>query len=66
MSDTTQDSVAVTLQEVENQPLRRAYIVTAETGIFKNGKLYEQGEEIMLDDHTATNFGNLNEVEAVV
>lgn len=65
MSETTQDSIAVSVEDVGSQPERRPYIVTAESGIFKNGKLYEQGEEIMLDAKTAANFNNLGEVEAI-
>lgn len=42
---------------------RFPYRVTAEEGIFKNGKLYEQGDEIMLDRDTASRFVELGEVE---
>ena len=64
MSETANDSIALKIQEVEAQPERRRYIVMSESGLFKNGKLYEQGEEIMLDAKTAANFNNLGEVEA--
>lgn len=45
--------------EVERAP----YTVVAESGLFKNGKIYEKGETIELDEKTAANFIALGEVE---
>lgn len=41
---------------------KRRYTVTAEGGIFKNGKHYESGEIILLDAETASRFIKLGEV----
>lgn len=56
-----------TIKRVKNAPAveRKMYRVTAETGIFKNGKAYNQGDEIELDINTAANFKELGEVEDV-
>lgn len=44
---------------------RKDYKVTADDGLFKNGRLYEKGETIRLDELTASNFMELGEVEAM-
>ena len=45
--------------EVERKP----YVVAAESGIFKNGKLYAKGETIELDAKTAKNFAAAGDLE---
>lgn len=44
-------------------PKRKTYIVTAENGLFKNGKQYEEGDEIELDPTTAGRFKDIGEVK---
>lgn len=45
-----------------SQP-RFTYVVTAEDGLFKNGKQYKKGQTIELTEATAKNFVDLGEVE---
>lgn len=35
---------------------RKHYLVTSEVGVFKNGKQYDKGETVALDEKTAENF----------
>jgi hypothetical protein len=58
-----QDSVVATLQTVEGAPARKEYEVTSKAGLFKNGKLYKQGDTVLLDDQTASAFLVLEEVK---
>lgn len=50
---------------LENQPIRKPYIVAVETGIFKNGILYNQGDSVLLDDKTAANFLAIGDIEII-
>lgn len=43
----------------------RRYRVTAESGLFKNGKSYHKGDEIELERASALNFVAINEVEEI-
>ena len=45
-----------TSQESFKPPPTKEYEVVAETGIFKNGKLYKKGEKILLIEKAAANF----------
>lgn len=42
---------------------KKVYVVTSENGLFKNGKQYNTGEAITLDERTAENFMNNGDVE---
>lgn len=54
---------AITLPEALVSRVK--YVVTAEAGIFKNGKLYARGETIELQPKTAANFIAIGELEEV-
>lgn len=41
----------------------KTYRVIAEDGLFKRGKLFEQGDEIELEEKTGERFKELGEVE---
>lgn len=43
--------------------LRRPYRVLAESGLFKNGKQYDKGDEVQLDALTAAGFLRNGEIE---
>ena len=58
------DAGTLEVERDVTQPPRKTYIVTSESGLFKNGKQYEPGDEIELDEKTAANFLALEEVEA--
>lgn len=53
---------AVITRDVE-VPERKDYVVTAEPGLFKNGKQYNKGETVSLDEETAARFKENGEVE---
>lgn len=57
----------VNIRHIKNAgiPDRKTYRVTTETGLFKNGTQYNQGDQIELDELTAANFKELGEVEDV-
>jgi hypothetical protein len=57
------DEIETTVEPAAGVPVRRSYRVTVEGGIFKNGKLYEQGEIVELDEVTAGRFMEIGEVE---
>jgi hypothetical protein len=42
---------------------RESYKVISEVGIFKNGKLYEQGETVELTEATAEAFREAGDIE---
>ncbi len=42
---------------------RKQYEVTAEGGLFKNGKQYKTGQKVELDSNTATRFIEAGEVK---
>lgn len=58
-----QENVEVTKQSVEEIPARHEYTVTAESGLFKNGKQYDKGDTVQLDEQTASRFKEAGEVE---
>lgn len=43
----------------------KTYEVLAESGLFKNGKQYNKGEQIQLSEKTAANFLAINEIKEV-
>lgn len=61
--DGTETADAITLPEALISRVK--YVVTAEAGIFKNGKLYACGETIELQPKTAANFIAIGELEEV-
>lgn len=46
-----------------NELARKEYVVTSESGLFKNGKQYKPGSVVELDEDTAGRFIELGEVE---
>ena len=42
---------------------KRAYVVTAENGLFKNGTTYENGQSVELDEATAERLIEAGEVK---
>lgn len=44
---------------------RLSYIVTAESGLFKNGKQYDQGETIELAESAGKNFIKSGDVKEI-
>lgn len=66
MQDNTSadDEMTADTESVLSVPERNKYTVTSESGLFKNGKQYDQGDIVDLDEKTAENFINAGEVEA--
>lgn len=60
-----QDEVTINKETAEVAPNRTTYVVTAEAGLFKNGRQYDKGEQIELDPATAERFKTLGEVADV-
>lgn len=57
------DEIETAVEPSADIPVRLPYRVTVEGGIFKNGKLYEMGEVVELDEVTAGRFMEIGEVE---
>lgn len=58
-----QDNIETTTETISNVPARRPYKVLVETGLFKNGQQYNQGDIVELDVVTAERFKALGEIE---
>lgn len=58
----TNDEVKTEVGQAD-QPERKDYVVLSESGLFKNGKQYEQGDTVSLDEKTAQNFLELGAIE---
>lgn len=58
-----QDEVEITQDTPDETPERKVYKVVSENGLFKNGKQYDAGAEIELDDKTAANFIAAGDIE---
>lgn len=52
------------LTTVKEPPVLKKYVVTAENGIFKRGKLHKKGDLVDLEEKTAQGFIKLNQVKA--
>jgi hypothetical protein len=46
-------------------PVMTEFEVTAETGLFKNGKQYSKGEKILLTEKAAANFLAAGEIKTI-
>lgn len=57
------DQLTATITIPVGKPVFVKATVLVEDGIFKNGKLYEKGEEVILNQFTAENFEKVGEVE---
>lgn len=49
-------SLAHTSGDQSDAPERKEYTVVSEAGLFKNGKQYDAGDQVELDEKTAQNF----------
>jgi len=61
------DELKIEHTQDQDAPVRKTYRVTSEHGLFKNGKQYDEGQTIELDEKTAANFianGDVEDVEA--
>lgn len=50
---------------VDRIPDRKPYLVTAETGLFKNGHTYKRGDTVELDARTAESAIQAGDVEEI-
>ncbi len=50
----------------QGQPsTKKAYEITSEAGLFKNGKQYAKGDKVELDEKTANNFISNNDIKEI-